>query len=74
MTPKQMYSELAKIAGYTCADGIRFVESNKVLKSNMRHVQDRIRALLEKLNYERSWRDFPRQSTRRATTLGEVIF
>ena len=58
MTRRQVYQELAKIAGYRCADDKPFVTTDKCLKSNLRHVQSHLRALMEKLDYNRAFGDF----------------
>lgn len=60
MTPKQMYSELAKIAGHECGDGRSFCTSRRISKEHIQIIQNRILALLEKLNYQRAQRDFRR--------------
>lgn len=58
MTPKQMYTELSKIAGHSCGDGRPFAICKRVSKPHIEIVQQRILALLEKLNYDRTQRDF----------------
>lgn len=58
MTPKQMYSELAKIAGFRCASGETFVRSTLVSETELRKAQRGILALLDKLNAGRSMHDF----------------
>lgn len=63
MTPRQMYSELAKIAAHRSYDGKKFVVSKRVGREHLRIVQSRMAALLMKLNYERTFHDF-REITR----------
>lgn len=58
MTPKQMYSELAKIAGTRCASGETFVRTRIVTDQELQKAQRSILSLLDKLNYSRSLRDF----------------
>lgn len=58
MTLKQMYSELAKIAGAHCASGEIFVRSALVSETELRKAQRSILALLDKLNAARTMRDF----------------
>lgn len=58
MTPKQMYSELARIAGGGCISGNPFVTTPTVTEAELRKAQRGMMALLEKLNYARSSRDF----------------
>jgi hypothetical protein len=59
MTPKQMYSELSKIAGHRCGDDRPFIQSRRVSKAHIEIIQARMAALLEKLSYSRSVHDFP---------------
>lgn len=59
MTTKQMYAELAKIAGFTCASGETFARTTLLSESELRRAQNSILALLDKLNYMRTSRDFP---------------
>lgn len=58
MTPKQMYSELAKIAGKRCTSGEVFVKTVLLLPDELRRAQMSILALMDKLNYSRSGREF----------------
>lgn len=58
MTNKQIYQELARIAGYKCADDLPFIKTDKCLKSNLRHVQSHLRAVMEKIDYHRTYSDF----------------
>lgn len=58
MTPKQMYSELAKIAGKECESGSIFVKTENVTGQELQKIQKSILALLDKLNYDRTNRDF----------------
>lgn len=60
MTNRQVYMMLARIAGHICADGQAFVKTEKFNKSDMRKIQSGIRALLEKLDYDRAFNDFGR--------------
>lgn len=73
MTPKQMYAELSKIAGHRCADDRPFISSRRITRAHLLVIQSRMAALLEKLSYARTRRDFhriyrdqePRMSERR---------
>lgn len=80
MTPRQMYSELSKIAGHRCTDGRQFVTSHKVTRPHMVVIQQKIVALLEKLSYSRTRSDFggiyhhqPRMSRRRLARVQQII-
>lgn len=53
VTPKQMYSELAKIAGKECRDG-PFVNAGTITPEELKRAQSAIMALMEKLNYRRA--------------------
>ena len=67
MTPKQIYNDLAKIAGHNCSDGAPFLFTKKVLQRDLKVLQSRLHALMEKVAYDRTWRDFGRPATRRYT-------
>lgn len=58
MTPKQMYSELSKIAGSRCESGETFARTTLLSERELRRAQKSILALLDKLNYARTSRDF----------------
>lgn len=58
MTTKQMYSELAKIAGFMCETGKKFARSEQVTPEELKRAQGGLLALLDKLNQNRTERDF----------------
>lgn len=64
MTTKQIYAQLAQIMGHRCSDGKPFFSSKKVTKAHVQIVQGRLVSLLEKINYERTRRDFRREFAR----------
>lgn len=61
MTPKQIYTALAVIAGHPCSDGENFIHSHRVTREHLRVIQTRLSTLMTKLNYMRFAHDFPRQ-------------
>lgn len=58
MTPKQVYSSLAKIAGHRCHDGKKFIVSKRIGPDHLQIIQNRLFALMEKLQYSRTRLDF----------------
>ena len=58
MTKKQIYSELAKIAGHLCYDGKKFIEAKRLGPDHLALVQRKMAALLQKLYYDRASADF----------------
>lgn len=58
MTPKQMYSELAKIIGKRCATGEKFGETASLTEIELAALQASLKAILDKLNYRRFYSDF----------------
>lgn len=60
MTPKQMYSELAKIAGFRCESGERLAMTENVTGAELARMQRGLLGLLDKLNYRRCMSDFGR--------------
>lgn len=75
MTPRQMYSELAKIAGHGCGDNRPFLRSQGVSMAHIKIIQRKMRVLLEKINYERTCLDFPtRTETLRPTLRPDEMY
>lgn len=68
-----MYTELAKVAGMRCSDDKPFVATGKCLKSDLKRIQSHVIALLEKLDYERSFRDFRTRRLRRGRSPEVVV-
>lgn len=54
MTPRQMYSELASVAGFTCDSGESFLHTNHVTLAELKRAQNGLLSILQKLNYRRS--------------------
>lgn len=67
MTPRQIYGDLAKIAGHRCTNGKMFVDTDRVGREHLRIVQNRLLALMEKIEYYRTHRDFRGISPRART-------
>jgi hypothetical protein len=65
VTPKQIYRDLATIAGHTCANGEPFLLTKRVTAAHLAVVQSRLRALMDKLSYERTHLDFGSRPSRR---------
>lgn len=72
MTPKQMYSALAKIAGAVGESGQPFARSAIVSAADLKRAQAGLLALLDKLNYRRCAEDFGGAVRMSFSGLGQV--
>lgn len=65
MTPKQIYGDLAKIAGHVCSNGEMFLTTGRITQEHLSVIQSRLRALMDKISYERAHSDFGSTTPRR---------
>jgi hypothetical protein len=72
VTRKQMYEQLARIAGKSCRCGEPFIRARALTPMEVLRAQNSILALMEKLNYERTHRDFRMGSRELIEPLREV--
>lgn len=60
MTSRQLYSELAKVAGVKCDNGESFLHCESLTARDAKEVQRKLIVLMEKCDYDRTHRDFSR--------------
>ena len=74
MTNRQMYQCLARIAAHRCADEKKFVFAGRIGNSNVEQIQQKIIALLEKLDYHRFHSEFKAPGLRIVRSRAEQRF